>query len=224
MSIGYTIIAEDRATTAMQKFLSKMESDDVKTIVGRSVTNDIQSHFSLLDEQRPNKLGGQRTHYYEECAEGTSFVITEDGALVSITKEGIRTRVLGTSILPGGAIKPVNAKHLAIPAIAEAYGHSPLEFDHLIPLFRKGEDGVEVFALAEDVDEVEERPKKFRKTEETVIDHGNLEARIYFWLVDEVVQDGDRTLLPEEETLRANAFRELDDFFADVDSGAVILE
>ncbi len=209
------IVPQDRATNEMQRLAAKLGARELDEVIGESVVNSLRERFAQVDADRPNKLGGTRTHYMEECADLTSWALTPDGVLVSVTKEGIRTRILGTGVLPEGAIVPVNAQHLSIPAIAEAYGHGPSEFEDLVPLYRRKDGKVEAFALAEDVDEKPERDRKFRKTDETVLDWGSAENRIFFWLVDSVVQEADPSLVPTEDEIRTAAYSRLDEYFTD---------
>lgn len=221
MSFAFEIIKEDRATTEMQKIGAKLAAKELDGVIGESIVDSLRERFAALDLERPNQLGGDRTHYYEGCADMTTWSIIPDGVLISVTKEGIRTRILGTCILPGGAIFPINAKHLAVPAIAEAYGKGPSEFEDLVPLYRKRNGQTEVFALAEDVDEKPERAARHRNRDETVIDHGNSENRIFFWLVDSVVQQGDPSIIPSESEIKEKAFFRLDQYFADEYRGEI---
>lgn len=213
MSVAIEILRDDRAITDMQRLAARVESQDLDAVIGEAVVDTLRMRFAALDSERPNQLGGDRTHFYGDCADMTSWTYLPDGVLVSVTKEGIRTRIMGTGYLPGGAILPVNAEKLAIPAIAEAYGHAPAEFEDLVPLYRRRDGKAEVFALAQDAEEAD-RPRRFRKRDETIIDWNEQENRIFFWLVDSVVQEPDDTILPGEDEVRARAYHDLDDYFA----------
>lgn len=88
----------------------------LKQAIGGAVQREFQDHLRRLDAQRPNQLGGVRTHFYGDAAQATFFAVTNDGATVTVAQQGFRQRVLG------GTIRPVRSKWLTIPARAEAHG------------------------------------------------------------------------------------------------------
>lgn len=212
MPLEIDITIEDRATNGLRRLSMAIEGDQINEVVGSAAMEIIKAHLQRLDSERPNALGGRRTHFYATAAEGTSFTTKPDGATVSVVKEGIKTRLLGTSYLPGGAILPVNAKNLAIPAVSEAYGKSPREFDDLVPVYRRVDGAVQAIALAQ----AEQQPVKLGKTRKS---GGTSRGRvaggtIFYWLVKSVVQDADPTVMPDAEEIIKGAYDAVDRFFS----------
>jgi hypothetical protein len=66
--------------------------------------------------------GGRRSHYWRAAAQSTSWRVEGEHIDIAVAKEGVGLH------LKGGSVRPVNAKALAIPARAEAYGRLPADF------------------------------------------------------------------------------------------------
>jgi hypothetical protein len=82
----------------------------------RALRRDLQRHFRDRD-RTPNKLGGQRTHWWARVARSTQIAsVTDTQAVVSISEPGIGIKVTG------GVIRPVEAGALTIPIHPEAHG------------------------------------------------------------------------------------------------------
>jgi len=96
------------------------------------VSDYLKAFLYRLDQDRPNHLGGERTHFYRHAADGITKEVREDGADIIINETGFRQRLLG------GTIEAKNVKNLTIPAIAEAYGHRATEFDLQFIMFKSG--------------------------------------------------------------------------------------
>ena len=155
--------------------MADIHSEEIKEVAGREGVNLTKHHLRRLDKTRANRLGGKRSGFYAEAADSTFFSILSNGAEVHISKLGMRQRYYG------GTIRPVNAKHLAIPARKEAYGRSPEELKDLKPAFgRKGIIGLQRKGL------------------------------IYFWLVKSVTQKPDHSVVPENDTIANAVQRRLD--------------
>jgi hypothetical protein len=212
VSQSIDIIVKDRATTGLAKLAAAVEADALNDVVGESATREVQKNFTELDAARPNQMGGRRTHFYADAGGGTSYRRVPDGAVVSIVKDGIRVRIMGTAHLPGGAIRPVNVKKLTIPARAEAYGRSAREFDDLVPLYRRNAGRTEAFALAQ-AEAQPVSPGKKRKDGTTV--RGKVRGgAIMFWLVSQSVQGPDPTVIPSDQRLMGAVHGDLDAYFA----------
>ena len=217
MSTEIVVNVQERATTDLQRISAAVESEDIHEVMGAAAALEVQHRLTRLDSERPNQLGGKRTHWYAGAADGTTHHTVPEGAAVDITQAGIRTMILGTAELPGGAIVPKNAKHLAIPARAEAHGRSPREFDDLMPLYRSEGGHAVAYALAQAEQQTVDlkRRRKDGTTSRSVVKGGG----IFYWLVDSVVQEPDPTILPTEDELRRAIFGAVDGFFATLQGG-----
>lgn len=196
---------------AVDALSGAITSDDVKLIMGRAVANTLRDHFvQIAQDSEHHKTargsGVAPSGVYEEAARGVQQPELEsDGVSVSINQVAIAQRLFG------GDIEPVSAKFLAIPARSESYGKRPREFDNLqLILFpsgaaalvereagvvRGGRRGGEKGAGAKKVAGISSR----RKGDEM----GGL---VYFWLVKQVHQEPDPTVLPEESEMLDAAF------------------
>ncbi len=194
MSVTLQIKAEalDEALAEVQKLGGAVAGKDVKTIMGRAAANVLRAHFSkLANDQAHHKtasaLGATRTGVYEEAARGVQQpVVASESVSVGINQVAIAQRYFG------GTIEPVNGKFLAIPARTETYGKRPREFDNLR------------FVL-------------FRGTGSAALVQGGGkagDALVYFWLVTQVTQQPDPSVLPTEpeliDPMLSNAQRYID--------------
>lgn len=118
---------EDRATPAFQRLVANIKQPAIRKVMGRAIANRVRKHFTRLDGERPNKLGGARTHFYAQARRSVQQpqLVGGDGIQVSINHVGIAQRYFG------GEITPKNAKWLTLPVHPEAYGHRAREFGDL---------------------------------------------------------------------------------------------
>lgn len=145
---------------------------------GKSIQELLKDHMRMLDATRGNHPSGKKTKHFRPESVLEPQVSGSDVS-VGITTPGI-TRALHSIV-----IRPVEAKMLAIPLHADAYGMQPREYNMLHP--RGNKDAL--FLL------------KARS--------GNLflaknEARnlvLMYILKDQVFQPKDETLLPTQEQL-----------------------
>lgn len=187
MSLSVDI--NDQVTPLLKQVEGAVRTDRMNAEVGRSVVNRVQAHFFKLDQERPNALGGKRTHFYSSAAKSTQFTASADQAVVSINELGIRQR------LEGGPIAPVRGKYLTIPAIAEAYGKRAREFSNLHLIYRRGEP----IALVEGQATTVKHGKKGYKAT------GAVGGKVFFWLRKSVMQKADRGVLPSDEAISSTA-------------------
>ena len=94
----------------------------LNSVVGRAGVNIVKAHLYAIEQSRPNKLGGDRQHYYARAADSTHFTAMQRSALVTVSQVGFRLRRFG------GTIRPINKKALTIPIAAVAYGRLASEF------------------------------------------------------------------------------------------------
>jgi hypothetical protein len=204
MSVAIKIDLVDRATPAINKLDAKLIDDSVKHSAGASVMRQILDHLTALDEERPNALGGRRTHFYAKAGKSTHYEITDTGAIVSINHIGIAQR------LRGGEITPVNSKYLTIPARAEAHGRRAREFNNLEILYNR--NGPYALAEREYTTFAFKKGKKGkagrdiwgkpeRDISERLLYRASHGGGIFYWLVKSVTQEGDPTVLPDEDSM-----------------------
>jgi len=182
--MAFTVHVIDNASPHITRLVELIQSKKMRSIMGRSVQQEVRSHLFNKDRTEPNQLGGKRTHFYGQAARSTRSEVEFDGFSVSVNHVGIRQR------LRGGTIRPVKAKWLTIPAIPEAHGKRAREFGNLkfVWLGRNP-------ALVEvDATTVKRGKKGFRSEGET----GGL---VFYWLKKSVHQKGDPTVIPTNKRM-----------------------
>lgn len=191
---------------------------DAVLIAGVEAVRDrfVELEMDSAHHKTALSFGANRTHVYERARGDVSGAVVGSAAVVSIT--GLSGEIISQRYF-GGTIKPKNGKKLSIPARTEFYGHSPKEFDRAMfkPLY--GRNGVYALALVEDTHRQLVSGKnagKFVKAQKKFVDdvlttnatHG-AEA-VAFWLVDEVTQPEDKSVIPTQEEFEAAIFNKLD--------------
>jgi hypothetical protein len=156
--------------------------------IGRRVGELFKERFFQLDKERPNKLGGERTHFYADAAKAVSSEGNANEAIVTVAQQGIRQRI------EGGTIRPIKGKYLTIPARAEAYGHTAREFKNL-RFVKTSRGGMLVDVDVQRVSFGRARKDGTRKVTPGAVQGGGA----MFWLVPSVTQSGDRTILPRRD-------------------------
>lgn len=85
--------------------------------------DELRDHYAELDT-KPNKLGGDKTHFWARVAKSTDVAeFTATGAVVSVSDVRYKIQLFG------GTVKPVNGKFLTIPLIAGAHGMRVAEYE-----------------------------------------------------------------------------------------------
>jgi len=148
--ITINLEGDDRVQQFMAAIRGSAESRLVRKALGVEGRQLIKQHLYDRDKT-PNKLGGKRTHFYRQAGDSvTNYKLTASGAVVTVTKEGLRQRY------KGGVITPKNAAYLTIPIHPDAHGKRAREFDDLFVvkgvLARTAGEGIEpLFALKKKV-------------------------------------------------------------------------
>lgn len=192
MAATFTVDVRDASKAILATAEARMSPRVVNKIIGRAGQTFVRKHFYDLDAKRPNRMGGDRTHFYGGAARSTTFAATADGAVISVNQTGVRQRILG------GPILPTKSKYLTIPARAEAYGKRAREFNNL-KVVRFGN----VLAL------VEADATKLRKTKKGFRAAGETGGGVMYWLVPKVAQKADPSVMPNLESLRVFVLEEL---------------
>ncbi|MCX6994131.1 MAG: hypothetical protein NT011_13455 [Kiritimatiellaeota bacterium] len=192
--MSFAITITDNATPWLNYLAKHLSEPALQHEVGGEITRLLLDHLTALDEERPNALGGRRTHFYARAGKATSYAVHDNGVTVSVNQTGIAQRYFGGTIEPGPG-----KKYLTIPARAEAHGRRAGEFNNLEVLF--GRNGP--YALAER----QATAIKFRKRKGgTTVTAGAMRGGgIFFWLVKSVSQDPDPSVLPDESAILNSA-------------------
>lgn len=180
MSLGVEIKFADAATPALQRLVLLVQQPALRAALGGGIAKTARTHLRRLERERANKLGGKRTNFYGRAAKAVQRPeVTPTGVVVSINQRGLAQRYFGGDIEPGPG-----KEWLAIPARAEAYGQRPRDREqddlHFV-LFRAG-----LAALVQN--------------EQTSLrDRSESGGGIFYWLVKQVHQEADPTVLPSHE-------------------------
>lgn len=127
--------------------------------VGRRVANDLKKHFRQHDADSPNKLGGERTHFWLEIRDAVQQpVATGSGVEIAINDSRFAAKVYGAHIVPR------EAGALTIPINQLAYGRRASVFEeetghklfrpkgHNVLMAEIGGEEVPIYALVSAVD------------------------------------------------------------------------
>ena len=205
MSALVAMVRTEALTALGQRCRTALESTEMVQAGGTAVKRLLVDHFTELNAERANAMGGKRTNFYADAARSVNAAplqVSGQSAMISINKLGLAQRIAG------GTIRPVNKKYLAIPARAEAYGHTPADFDDLAFVPRGNGKAMLVQTVKTEVDW-----KAKRRKGATVSDYARTTGGVVmFWLVTEVVQAPDPTVLPDEELMQQTAYAAMDNF------------
>lgn len=197
--VHFNLKVSDTISPELRAKAYAMDPQRIGLVAGRAIAGQLREHLFGLDRSRPNKLGGKRTHFYSQAARSVQQPRKEGGGVVvSINHVGIRQRY------EGGDIRPVRAKFLTIPVIAEAHGKRAREFNNLsFAITKQGPALVENRSTG-----IRKTKKGFRPT------HSVIGGRIYFLLRKKVHQDPDATVIPTRQAMLAVATRATGEFIA----------
>ena len=206
MSALVLLVQTQQFTALGDRCRTMLEQTEMVQAGATAVKLLLVDHFTDLNAERANSLGGQRTNFYGDAARSVNAApVQVDGksALISIDKIGLAQRLLG------GTIRPLPPhKYLAIPARSEAYGHTPADFTDLTFVPRANGKAMLIQALKTTVDWKEKRRKG-----SNVSDYARtVGGLVMFWLVPEVTQQPDPTVLPDDEQMQQSAGLAMDEF------------
>lgn len=141
--IGIGIKADSMLGRTLIGLATMLENpDDLLYVLAREGNNQLRTHFRQRDQDSPNQLGGERTHFWQQMADSVSSRRGGPGQLIlSITDPRFNQKVFG------GTIVPKTKKALTIPVIPEAYGRTASVFEQgmgvkLFVVVWKGGSGV----------------------------------------------------------------------------------
>jgi hypothetical protein len=126
-------LQNDTVSPALAMMQSQVRNPrGIVAAAGRSVTNLFKTHLRYLQKTRPNKLGGQRTNFWNQLAQSVNFAtMTTTTGVVSISDPRAAHKH------KGGILSPKHGNYLTIPVAPEAHGRraSVLEAGYGIKLF-----------------------------------------------------------------------------------------
>lgn len=196
MSATLQIEVKDEASPAAKQFAAGLKSSDLRAVMAKALKIALQGHLQKLDGERANALGGRRTHFYAQAGQSVNQIETGAAEIqIAISQVGFAQRYFGGTIRAGTGTSSFTGrptKYLAIPARSESYGKRPGEFSNLhFIAFRSGSAAL-VESPATKL--AKQRGGGFRSG-------GSLGGAVVFWLVKEVTQKADPSVLPEEDAL-----------------------
>jgi hypothetical protein len=162
-----------------------------------AVMSQLQEHYARLHAERPNKLGGTRTKFWELAGKSITYAMQEDGFVVDVNKVGVRLHLHGGTVLPGvnqSSAGPWPTKYLTIPVDAAAHGHRAAEFPLKLLWTNKG--GRHPWGLG--LDEGKGTAK------------GNL--KVLFILAKKSVHQPDPSTFPSEAAIRDTCLKAINDY------------
>lgn len=187
--------------------------------VGRATQNFVKRHLYNRDRTHPNKLGGDRTNFWEKAANKTTFTSDDSGAVITVAKLGIRLQYHGGTIVPGRHASRLTGKPtrlLSIPAAAEAHGRGPTEFDNLVARWGKptGETKPRPIGLFEGTDRATVKGKTISSPGERAAKRAGDKpsvpsGRVIFWLVRKATIKPHPDVLPSKRDITLNAIDRL---------------
>ena len=146
-----------------------------------SVRTLVRSYLQELNEARSNRAGGPRSYFYNKARQSVHAESDDRVGIVSISQLGFAQR------LYGGEIHAVNCRFLCIPINAAAYGKRMRDIPRPAPI-RRVSDAIRRRPLPDGARIV----IKFPTGEK-------------FFLVQSVMQQPDRTVLPSDAAMMAQA-------------------
>jgi hypothetical protein len=197
MSFSLHVTIDDGISGPLQRLGQATRSPEVRKVIGRAVANDLRQHFSKLDQERPNQMGGRRTHFYGQARRSVQnpVLLGDAGVSVSINHVGVAQRYFG------GTIYAQPGKALSIPARAESYGRRPGEFTDLhLEVFKS----LGLAALVQN-DQTSISIRKKKGGGRSVKRGEEQGGGVFFWLVKRVTQDADPSVLPTDAELQEAA-------------------
>lgn len=202
---------------ALLKSGVSIKPESLLRVAGRAVASFLRQWFFDLDAARPNALGGPRTHFYAGIARSVQQPnVSAQRATIDIRGIGLLQRWLGGTIRAGQGISSATGgptKWLAIPARSEAYGKTPSEFNDLsfVPP-GNGHPGMLVQNLQRRI----KLGKNLRFTPDlsgtTRYRSEEVGGLAMFWLVKEVNQKPDPSVMPQESQISEVAVTSVSDY------------
>lgn len=210
MAAAITIQPFDKAAPELKERLAKAEPAAIAKAIREDMVTAVRSHIAKLDAERPNRLGGERTHFYEQAANSVTHEVQDTLLRISIGHLGFRQR------FQGGVIRARNAKFLTVPATKETHGKRAGEFANL--RFAVLEEGGPALIDTPRTDVTFGRKRKdgSRSVKGTVT---HLGVKVMYWLRRSVTQQADPSVLPTADELKRVAIESARDYLDTLTQG-----
>jgi hypothetical protein len=171
---------DDSTVGQLRELLGKVRNPQgMLRAVAKRAEGELKAHFRNRDVVSPNKLGGERTHFWAQV-EKTVFSEVDEGS--SAVNLGVSHPAFAQKLY-GGVIRAKSARALAIPVTAEAYGKTTAEFE--------AATGLRLFLI---------------KPNSTALLATRLEGaqgiKVQYVLKAEVYQEADAEALPDRESMK----------------------
>ena len=207
--MNLSVSIRNTATPAIKEAVAQIKGNGLVMAEAQGVRETLRDRFAELEQTRPNKMGFPRTHFWADVR-GTVQVPQVQSpatATVSIAHQAIRQRVEGGKIVP-----TAGHEFLTLPEAPEAYGHRAREFSNLHFGFAENRYGNLAPALIEN----NATRVKFGRTRKDgtrkVTPGPEVGGAVFFWLVKQVYQPADPTILPSEARLQEAAIQKGDEW------------
>lgn len=200
-------VEKDTSNEVLSALLSAVSGRKLKDRVGYNLTRMVQGNLRSLPH---NKQGWEPQGFYDKAARGTSYEVTETGAVVSVDNPDAPGAIkFAYNQGQEGRIRiESKGKLLTIPAREEFYGHSAGEFDNL-KYVQFGKGGAKALVINTGGAElVDFSTGKGRSSGRMGWSKGGIGARsegmVAYWLADFVEQDARPEILPPVPEMMAN--------------------
>lgn len=144
MSLSLGIELTGQTTTLDRQMALVKDRRAMNEQVGFYAMRFVQDHLRAYNAGHANELGGNRTNFYNQCADSTSMVPDDHGASVLIAHVGIRLQYAGGTVKPGRTISRITGeptKLLTIPNVAAAHGYRVAQWENLKIVWGRGREG-----------------------------------------------------------------------------------
>lgn len=200
----------DEALRELQEKAARLgQSAEAAKVGGQAVSIVIQNHFYELSRRRHRM--SNKFDFYAQAAKSVAVSSTSNGSVVTITKLGLAQRWLGGTIRAGAGTSSATGtltKYLAIPARTEAEGKPPSAFDDLVFVPRRNGKAMLVEALQTKVSISGKKRRTIKRGSEV----GSL---VMYWLVPEVTQAPDPSVMPTEDEMTHAATEAMGNYLSD---------
>lgn len=206
---AYSIAIKDDATRHLSALSARLASRAMLDALGEAGAQSLRDNFGKKEmdpstHRTASALGARPQNLFAQFVQSTSYSVTSESAVVSVTHDAIRQR------LEGGTIRPVLSRALAIPANAAAYGHRAREFQLRAVYFKNPQANAIGMLIAEThiTESVQRRVRGKVKTVKTI----RQAAGVYYWLIAQARQDADPTVLPTDAQFISDVEAALDGY------------
>lgn len=212
------LLKSDRLDELQRKAAEAGMAEEVALVGAQAVANFTKDYLGSLNSSRPNALGGNRTDFYSRAAKSIEVAKQGEGSVgFTIYQIGFAQRLLGGTIHAGAGTSSKTGeptKYLAIPANPEAYGKTPGEFDNLEFFHTAHGGGLRAKRSIATWLRTSKEGNILNVKGARKASHDEIGSLVMFWLVTEVNQDPDPTVLPTEAELTNVATQEMSGYLA----------